>query len=1192
MAAHYEAFTRGLPSPLPPLPAQYGPHTARERARLDGAALDAEVRWWKEALGGAPPLLELPTDRPRPAVQSYRGAALGFRLPAGAGARVEVFARREGATPFMVLLAAFQAVLARWSGQDDVVVGTPVAGRASVEVEPLIGFFANTLAIRGRLDGDPSFRALVGRAREAALGAFEHQDLPFERLVEELAPERSLGHSPVFQALLALQNVPRARMTLGEMEMEPVGRGATAARFDLSLSLHQHGDEVEGVAEYASDLFDAETAERFVTHLGTLLEAVLADPEARLSALRLMDAGEREAVARFSAGPVVERDPSLTLHGMFEARAARTPGATAVTFGETRLTCAELDGRANRVAHLLRARGVTIETPVAVVVDRSLEMVVALLGILKAGGFYVPVDPEYPAERIAEVLEDSGARVVLTRLREIEVVPASVDAVALDRPGALDGLPSTPLDGAADPDALAYVIYTSGSTGRPKGAGNTHRAVVNRVLWMQDTFGLGADDVMLQKAPFTFDVSVWEVFWTLMSEARLALAPPGAHREPARLSEAIAREGATVADFVPSMLQAWLDEPSSAGCASLRRVMSSGEALSATLRDRFLARFPSVELNNLYGPTEAAVEVTWQPLTSSDSSATVPIGRPSANIRVHVLDAAGNQCPIGIPGELFIAGAQVGRGYWRRPGLTAERFVPDPFADRPGARMYRTGDRARWTAAGALEYLGRLDFQVKVRGLRIEPGEIEAALLADPSVREAVVVARPGAAGDTVLVAYVVPVGDEGIVVEVLRDTLRRRLPAHMVPGVIVALEAMPLTRSGKLDRRSLPAPEAAPAGHEAPATPVEEVLAGIWAEVLRRDRVGAGDDFFALGGHSLLATLVGSRVRERLGVELPLRVVFEAPILRAQAARVEEALRGGAVVDVSPITRWEGGDAPLSFAQERLWFIDRLEPGAAAYNLAVALRLRGALDAEALERALGELVRRHEPLRTILPEVDGAPVQRVLPATSFHLSRHPVAEHAVVPRVEEIAGEPYDLARGPLFRAELMRIGEEDHALVLAMHHAVSDGWSMGILLRELAALYSAFAEGLPSPLPALPVRYADYAAWQRRRLAGEAAEQETAWWRERLAGAPTLLELPTDRPRPATRSSAGARHRFILDAALAEDVRVLARKEGATPFMVLLATLQVVLSRWSGQDDLVIGTPVAGRTRRETEGLIGFFV
>ncbi|HEX6039348.1 non-ribosomal peptide synthetase [Longimicrobium sp.] len=768
----------------------------------------------------------------------------------------------------------------------------------------------------------------------------------------------------------------------------------------------------------------------------------------------------------------------------------------------------------------------------------------------------------------------------------------------------LDGWPAErPADAdAAGTERLAYVIYTSGSTGRPKGAMNAHRGVVNRIAWMQDAFGLSPDDAVLQKTPFSFDVSVWEFFWPLAVGARLVMAPPGAHRDPVALNELIRREGITLLHFVPSMLRAWLDGADASACTSLRAVMSSGEALPADLVTRFFGALPSGQLHNLYGPTEAAVDVTHWPCTPEVRGG-VPIGRPIANTRMYVLDARGAPVPVGMPGELWIAGVQVGRGYWRRPGLTAERFVPDPFAPEPGARMYRTGDRARWRADGALEYLGRTDFQVKVRGFRVEPGEVEAALAALPGVRQAVVDARPGPGGAR-LVAWIAADADARPSPESLREGLLRSLPDPMVPSVFVPVDALPLTPSGKVDRRALPEPAGAAGpegGYVPPRSPTEQLLADAWAELLGVERVGATYGFFALGGHSLLATRLVSRIRDLFGVELSLRAIFETPVLRDLAARIVRAgQEGDAPFAPPPLTRVApANDAPLSFAQERLWFIDRMDPGSALYNMSPALRLGGPLDPAVLEAALREVVRRHEPLRTSFPLVDGHPVQRVGSADDFRLAVDDLSDLSPEERDDE-AGRivaawgrmPFDLEHGPLFRARLLRIAPDDHAVLLGLHHAVSDGWSNGILFRELFALYEAFAAGESSPLEPLPVRYADYAAWQRGWLAGEELDRQVAYWRGALAGAPALLALPADRPRPAAMSRRGARHTFAVGADVAGSVRALARREGATLFMALLAAWDVVLSRASGQADVVVGTPVAGRTRRETEGLIGLFV
>ncbi|MBV9109590.1 MAG: amino acid adenylation domain-containing protein, partial [Gemmatimonadetes bacterium] len=1114
--------------------------------------------------------------------------------------------RGEDATLFHVLLAAFRVVLACHAGADDVVIGTPVANRPRSALEGLIGFFVNTVPLRGRIGPAESFAARVRAEKAAALAAFQHADLPFDRMVEELRLPRDPSRNPVFQAALTLQNARMDPLALAGCQVTPLETEHGTARFDLTLDNWQDDDGgVRIHAEYAAALFAPRTIERIVADFVGLLQAAAETPDGPVAALAAVSPEQQGALLRVSAGPELPRDPTATLTALFESQAARTPGAVAVSFAGSSLTYAELDAAANRIAHLLRARGAGMETPVAVVMERSLEMVAALHGVLKAGAFYLPVDPELPPERLAWMLGDAAPRVTLTQRRLLDRLPPPAPAVALDDPAALAGFPADPVAGRPDPGALAYVIYTSGSTGRPKGAGNTHRAVANRILWMQETFGLGAGDVVLQKTPFTFDVSVWEFFWPLLAGARLAVAAPGVHREPRRLSEAVRAEGVTTLHFVPSMLQAWLDDESSAGCTSLRRVMSSGEALSAAARDRFATVLPAAELHNLYGPTEAAVDVTWQDVRAAGGGASVPIGRPIANTRTYVLDARDGLCPPGVPGELHIAGVQVGRGYRGRPSLTAERFVPDPFAAEPGSRMYRTGDRARWieTGAGAepaLEYLGRLDFQVKVRGFRVEPGEVEAALRAHPAVADCVVAARPDASGAARLVAYVVPAGGP-MRADELRGHLAARLPEPMVPAAFVALDAIPLTPSGKVDRRALPEPEAAAeTGYVAPGTADEAAVAEIWAELLGAARVGVNDDFVTLGGHSLLGVRVVSRIAARLGVELPLRAVFEAPTVRALARRVAEARAEGAAAGAGPIPPADRSrPLPASFAQERMWFLQQLDPHSPAYNVPVALRLRGAVDGDALRRAMAEVVRRHQVLRTVFRD-DGAGTveQVVLPEDSFGWEEIDVshlppaeAESEAMRRARDEAAAPFDLERGPVLRGVLLRIGGADHLLSLCMHHVAGDAWAWEVMLRELGTLYAAFHRGVESPLPEPPLQYADYAAWQRGRLRGEALDRQASYWRRRLRGAPAVLGLPADRPRPPVQELRGALHAFRIPADAAAKARELAAGEGATPFMVLLAAFAVVLHRWSGEDDLVVGTPVTSRPRAELEPLIGFF-
>ncbi|WP_147442321.1 non-ribosomal peptide synthetase, partial [Corallococcus exercitus] len=754
----------------------------------------------------------------------------------------------------------------------------------------------------------------------------------------------------------------------------------------------------------------------------------------------------------------------------------------------------------------------------------------------------------------------------------------------------------------ATADGLAYVIFTSGSTGRPKGAMNAHGPVVNRLLWMQSAYSLQPHDVVLQKTPFSFDVSVWEFFWPLMTGARLVVAKPGGHQEPAYLARLISEAGVTTLHFVPSMLQVFLEEPGLEACTSLRRVVCSGEALPVELAERCLRRLPWAGLHNLYGPTEAAVDVTFHQCLPGESRRSVPIGRPVANTQIRLLDSRLEPVPVGVPGELFIGGVQVGRGYLGRPELTAERFIPDAFSDMPGARLYRTGDVARWLPDGAIEYVGRADFQVKVRGLRIELGEIEAALEQHPGVRQAVVVAREDAAGDKRLVAYVAcRSGVEAVDVSALRARLHEKLPEYMVPSAFVVLEALPLTPSGKVDRKALPAPEApvSTAEYVAPRNPTEEKLAALWAQVLRVPRVGATDHFFELGGHSLLATQLVSRVRAAFGVELALRTVFEAPTLEGLARHLDAANTSEPATGLPPLVPVPRGEAPpLSFAQQRLWLIDQLEPGTATYNMPVALRLSGALDVESLRRGLEALMHRHEALRTTFRDTPVGPVQIIAPPSALTLDLTdlrslPQEERQAEARRRAIAEalRPFALTAGPLVRAALLVLEEQEHLLLLTIHHIVSDGWSLGVLVREVAELYRAFASGQAPTLTPLRLQYADYAAWQRQWMRGDALEAQLSYWRQRL-DPHAVLELPTDRPRQAQPDGRGARYELLLPLPLVQRLKLVALREGRTLFSVLLAAFNVLIQRYSGQDDLAVGTPVAGRSRSELEGLIGLFV
>jgi amino acid adenylation domain-containing protein len=1203
----YGAFCNGEPSPLPELSIQYADFAGWQREALRGGALDAQLAFWRGALNGAPALLVLPADRPRPATQSYRGAHEEVSVAPGTTAALHALARREGATLYMVLLAAWQLLLARYAGTDDLVVGTPIAGRTRPELEGLIGFFVNTLALRADLSGDPTFRGLLARVREATLGAYAHQDVPFERLVDELQPERSLSHNPIFQAFFAFANTPDEALAFPGIEVSPIPVLTATAKFDLALGLGERDGALDGFLEYAVDLFDAATVRRLGEHLGVLLEAVAADPDRRISALPILSAAERLQVVEAWNPDAGLPAPDVCLHELFELQATLAPGRVALVHADERTTYGELNGRANRLARHLRGRGVDAGSRVGICLERGTEMLVAVLGVLKAGAAYVPFDPAYPAERLAYMAEDSGVSVLLTQRVLLDRLPAAgVPLVCLDA-GPEEEIARESgenLQLRASPDSLAYVIYTSGSTGRPKGAMLTHAAVV-RLFSATDTwFCFGADDVWTLFHSFAFDFSVWEIWGALLHGGRLVVVPFLVSRSAEQLRHLLRDEGVTVLNQTPTAFQQLVqaDALEAEPLEALRLVVFAGEALQLEGLRPWLDRYgpERPRLVNMYGITETCVHSTYHQVSGADlqqAGVGTPIGVAIPDLRLHVLDPAAEPVPVGVPGELYVGGPALARGYLGRPGLTAARFVPDPFARVPGERLYRSGDRARRRADGTLEFLGRIDQQVKIRGFRVEPGEVEAALLESPLVRECVVVARDDGA-EKRLVGYVVAEAGAAPGARELREAVAKRLPAYMVPAAFLVLDRIPLTANGKVDRRALPAPEDADAGGDggfvAPRTPVEEVLAGIWAGVLKLERVGVLDDFFALGGHSLRATQVLSRVQEALRVELPLRTLFEQPTVAGVAEALEAMLRGATGTVLPPLVAAADGDepAPLSFSQQRLWFLERLQPGGHGYNVPAALRLEGALDAPALERALAEVVRRHDVLRTTFGERGERPVQVVWPADAFpfRLEASEPPPEAVWSRVAEEAWRPFDLERGPLFRAHLFRLDEREHVLVTTAHHAVFDGWSGGVLAQELAALYVAFSAGEPSPLPELALQYADYARWQHEWLRGPVLEAQVAHWRAKLEGVP-VLELPTDRPRPPVQAHRGAVHRFELPEALAAAVRALARRESATPYMVLLAAFHALLARWTGQDDGVVGTPIANRTRREVEPLIGFF-
>ncbi|HEV7590264.1 MAG TPA: amino acid adenylation domain-containing protein, partial [Longimicrobium sp.] len=1003
LEALYGAFRDGRTPTLAELPVQYADYAAWQREHLAGEALEAQLAYWTKQLAGAPALLELPTDHPRPAAPAHRGAHVQAALPPELLARLKTLARKEGATLYMVLLGVFQVLLAKYAGTDDVVVGSPIAGRTRGEVEGLIGFFVNTLVLRARLDGDPAFREVLRRVREATLGAYEHQEVPFEKLVEALQPERSLSHSPLFQVMFTLANAAEQPFAgLPGLLVEDATRDTGAVKFDLNLRCGEDEGGLWTALGYSTELFEPATAARLLAHFGRVLEQVAANPDLRLSAVELLDDAERAWVVEACNATAAEYPRESCVHALFEAQAARTPHAPAVVYKGETLTYAELNARANRLAHHLIRLGVGPDVRVGLCMDRGMEMPVGLLAVLKAGGAYVPLDPDYPADRLRYMVEDSAPAALLayaapdalvaglTEGIDVPVIRLETDAAAWAHQ------PDTNPDvRGLTPDHLVYVIYTSGSTGRPKGVMNHHRCLVNRLAWGARAWTITADDVLLCKTSLSFDGHIRELFMPWSVGARVAMARPGGQRDPDYLLEVIRTQGVTTMNMNASMLLVLLEHPLLGRCTSLRQLLVGGESLPGTGLTRLHERLPATALHITYGPSEAATSVTAMHCGPAQARATVPIGRATPNSRVYLLDPAGSPVPVGMTGELYIGGDSVCRGYLDRPALTAERFVPDPFGTQPGARLYRTGDLGRWLPDGMMEFLGRNDFQVKVRGFRIEPGEVEARLREHAAVREAVVLARDDAFGEKRLVAWYVAAGSADP--QALRAHLAERLPDYMVPAAYVRVDALPLTPSGKLDRGALPEPEGdafAARAWEAPRGETEAAVAGVWAEVLGIDRVGRFDHFFELGGHSLRAVQVVSRVRQVLGVEAALGELFVRPVLADFARGLEQATRSE-LPPIEPAPR----DQPLqlSFAQQRLWFVERMGSAGAAFHVPARMRLAGTLDRAALGRALDRIVARHEALRTTFAVHEGEPVQRILPVeeSAFRLVEHDLSAHA-----------------------------------------------------------------------------------------------------------------------------------------------------------------------------------------------------
>ncbi|MCY9520553.1 amino acid adenylation domain-containing protein, partial [Paenibacillus apiarius] len=1160
---------------LSPLRIQYKDYAAWQQGEMQRERMSKQEAYWLDMFGGETPVLDLPTDYTRPMIRSFKGKTFGFIIDNQRSEELRQLAMQTGTTLYMVLLAVYTTLLSKYSGQEDIIVGTPIAGRAHADLEPIVGMFVNTLAMRNAPAGEKTFQEYVQEVKENTLSAYENQDYPFEELVSKLDVSRDMSRNPLFDTMFVLQNIEQRAVSIEGLTCKLYPNEHNIAKFDLTFSLTEEAEGIAGTIEYARSLYKEETIERMAAHFKQVIDAILSDPQRKLSSIEIISPEEKAQILETFNDTAADYPRDKTIHQLFEEQAERTPDQAAVVYEESQLTYRELNTKANQLARTLRAEGVQPDQLVGILAERSLEMIIGILAIMKAGGAYVPMDPEYPEERLGYMLEDSGAELLLTQSHVQKCESFHGKRLMLDNERMYSEAGSN-LQPGAGPDHLAYVIYTSGTTGKPKGVMVEHRGLCNLKPLFKDTLHIGEQDHVVQFASLSFDASCWEMFKALFTGATLYIPTKETILDPRLFESYMSRQRITAA-ILPPTYAASLHP---GNLPSLKKLITGGSASSVDLVQQWR---DSVLYFNAYGPTEDSIVTTiWQASAVAPAGKLVPIGRPIPNHRVYIVDANDQLLPVGIAGELCISGVGVARGYLNRPELTEERFVDNPF--EPGERMYRTGDLAKWLPDGNIEYLGRIDHQVKIRGYRIELGEVEAQLLKTASVQEAVAIAREDGDGQPYLCAYIV--ADKELTSGELRSALSQELPGYMVPSCFVQLEHMPLTPNGKIDRKALPAPDGSMqtgADYVAPRTALEAQLSQIWQEVLGLPRVSVKDHFFEIGGHSLRTTTLVAKLHKEMGIEMPLREVFQYPTIEQMAEVITGKEHQAAYVSI-PIIE-ESAYYPVSSAQKRLYILSHLEGGELSYNMPGVMEMEGALDRERLEEAFRQLIRRHETLRTGFELVGGEAVQRVHRDVEFAVEYVRVNEEEANAHLREFM-RPFDLRQPPLLRVRLLELQPDRHLLLFDMHHIISDGASMGLFLREFAQLY----EG--AELPPLRIQYKDYAAWQQDEMQRERMSKQESYWLDVFGGEIPVLDLPADYARPGVRSFTGNTFRFVIDKQKSEKLRQLAMQTGTTLYMVLLAAYTTLLSKYSGQEDIIVGTPIAGRTHADLEPLLGMFV
>ncbi|NEO39726.1 MAG: amino acid adenylation domain-containing protein [Moorea sp. SIOASIH] len=1180
------------------------------------ASAQGEKHWnyWHRKLTGDLPVLNLPTDRPRPPVQTDNSYSYSFRLSANLTQKLNIIAQKQETTLYSVLLATFDILLYRYTSEPDILVGSLLLGRSKPELANIVGYFVNPVVMRADLSGNPTFEGFLDQVHKTVLEAITHQDYPFALLVNKLQPQRDPSYAPIFQVSFNLEpdqqshavqrllrNETEADTAQEKLKLKPGKIPLQEGLFDLALDMVEGSSSVEGTFKYNTDLFDGATIERMAGHFQNLLSGCVENPQQSVAELPLLSQAERHQLLVEWNDTEKEYPQDQCIHQLFEEQVEKTPDAVAVVFEDEQLTYQQLNQRANQLARHLQSLGVGPEVLVGIGVERSVGMVVGLLGILKAGGAYVPLDPNYPAERLSYMLSDSGVEVLVTQQSLLESWPGNrAKVICLDHDwGFIEQYSGENLDVEIFSDNLAYVIYTSGSTGQPKGVAIVHRSVVN--------FSEGLHQTIYQEIPnsplrvslngsLSFDGSVKQ-FVQLLHGYTVDIVPTMVRFDGDALLSYLQHHRIDVFDCTPSQLELLVSAGLLSGDNVPKYILVAGEKVTLDLWQA-LSQRRDLNFFNLYGPTECTVDTTVCPLRICHHKQL--IGRPIANTQIYILDSNLQPVPIGVPGEIYIGGDGLARGYLNRPELTAEKFISNPFSDY-GEKLYKTGDFARYLPDGNLEFLGRIDNQVKIRGFRIELGEIESVINTHPQIQKAVVIAREDNPGNKRLVAYVVN-GEKSISISQLRGFVKQKLPEYMVPNAFVTLDTLPLTPNGKVDRRALPVPDGAISReieYVAPSTPTQEIIANIFADVLKVKNVGIKDNFFELGGHSLLATQLTSRLKQAFSVDIPLRVIFESP----NVAQLEQALTqqhtASSLLNLPPIQpRGKIFPIPLSFAQERLWLHGRIEGERDLHTICFFARLKGNLDINALQQALSEIVRRHEVLRTNFKSEDGKLVQIIHPEADIKI--HVVdlqqlegreCKKTLRQHIQQQGTTPFNLESSPLIKCSLLKLDVAESVLLMPIHHIIFDGWSRNLFNQELCSLYQAFIQGEPSLLSELTIQYADFALWQRQFMSPSVLKNQLNYWKQQLDGAPALLPMPIDRPRPKVKTYNGDLYKSCLNSNLTQKLKTLAKKTNTTLFMILYGALATLLYRYSGQSDILISTLVANRNYSDTESLIGLF-